>query len=35
VFENQEAALKAAPGLIDEYLSPQGIAYRESLRPRA
>src|SRR6185295_9482688 len=35
VFENQETALRAVPGLIDEYLSPQGIAYRESLRPRA
>jgi hypothetical protein len=35
VFENPEEAIRALPGLIDEYLSPQGIAYRESLRPRA
>lgn len=35
VFESSEAAIRALPALIDEYLSPQGIAYRESLRPRA
>jgi hypothetical protein len=35
VFRSSDEALRAAPALIEEFLSPQGIAYRESLLARA
>jgi hypothetical protein len=35
VFADAETAIRALRKLIEEYLSPQGIAYRESLRAQA